>query len=44
MKQDYRSRDMLNFDFLEKGLGIVSPLHFVYDFSREMVLILYSIN
>ena len=21
---------MLNFDFLEKGLGIVSPLHFVY--------------
>ena len=27
---------MLNFDFLEKGLEIVSPLHFVYDFSRKM--------
>ena len=23
---------MLNFDFLDKGLGIVSPAHFVYDF------------
>ena len=22
---------MLNFDFLEKGLGIVSPAHFVYE-------------
>ena len=30
---------MLNFDFLEKGLGIVSLLHFVYDFSRKMFLI-----
>ena len=27
----YRSRDMFNFDFLDKGLGIVSPAHFVYD-------------
>ena len=26
---------MLNFDCLEKGLGIVSPPHFVYDFSRK---------
>ena len=25
---------MLNFDFLEKGPGIVSPPHFVYDFSK----------
>ena len=24
---------MLNFDFLEKGLKIASPPHFVYDFS-----------
>ena len=32
---------MLNFDFLKKGLGIVSPQHFVYDFSRKMFLILY---
>ena len=27
---------MLNFDFLEKDLGIVFLPHFVYDFSREM--------
>ena len=33
---DYGSRDMLNFDFSEKGLGIVSPPHFVYGFSRNM--------
>ena len=30
---DYSSRDMLNFHFLEKSLGIVSPPHFMYDFS-----------
>ena len=35
---------MLNFDFLDKGLGIVSPAHFVYDFSTKMFLMLYSIN
>ena len=35
---------MLNFDFLEKGLEIVSPPHSVYDFSRKMFLMLYSIN
>ena len=29
---------MLNFDFLEKGVGIVSLPHFVYDFSRKMFL------
>ena len=33
---------MLNFDFLEKGLGIVSSPHFVYDFSGKMFLMLYS--
>ena len=33
---------MFNFDFLEKGLGIVSPLHSVYDFSREIFLKLHS--
>ena len=27
---------MLHFDFLEKGPGIVSPPHFIYDFSRKM--------
>ena len=35
---------MLNFDVLDKGLGIVSPEHFVYDFSTKMFLIVYSIN
>ena len=36
------TKDMINFDFLEKSREIVSPLHFVYDFSRKMFLILYS--
>ena len=27
---------MLNFDFLDKSLGIVSPAHFVYDFSKHI--------
>ena len=35
---------MLNLDFLDKGLGIVSPVHFVYNFSTKMFLMLYSIN
>ena len=35
---------MPNFDFLEKGLGVVSLLHFMYDFSRKMFLVLYYIN
>ena len=34
---------MLNFDFLDKGLGIVSA-YFVHDFPTEMFLMLYSIN
>ena len=29
---EYSFRDMLNFDFLQIGLRIVSPPHFVYDF------------
>ena len=37
-------KQIISFDFLEKGLGIVSPPHFVYDFSRKMFLILYTIN
>ena len=36
----YQSRDMLNFDILEKGLGIVSAPYFVYDFSRKSFLML----
>ena len=35
---------MLNFDVLEKGEGIASPSHFVYDFSRKMFLMLHSIS
>ena len=35
---------MLNFNLLEKDLGIVSLPYFVYDFSRKMFLMLYSIN
>ena len=35
---------MLNFDILDKGLGIVSPAHVVYDSSTKVFLMLYSIN
>ena len=35
---------MLNFDFSEKGLVLVSPQQFLFDFSRKMFLMLYSIN
>ena len=41
---DYWSRDMLNFHFSEKDLGLVSAPHFVHDFSRKMFLMLHSIN
>ena len=40
----YWSREILSFDFLEKVLGLVSPSHFVYDFSKEIFLMLYFIN
>ena len=33
---DYWSSNMLSFDFLEKGLRIVSPPYFVYGFLRKM--------
>ena len=35
---------MLNSDFLDKGLRIVLPAYFVYDFSTKMFLMLFSIN
>ena len=41
---DYWSRDILNLDFLEKGLGLVSPPHFVRNFLRKIFFMLYSIN
>ena len=34
---------MLNFSFSEKGLELVSPPHFVYDFSRKMFLLFKNI-
>ena len=40
---DHWSRDMVNSIFSEKGLGLISPPHFVYDFSRKMFLMLHSI-
>ena len=33
---------MLNFDFLEKSLGMVSLTYFVNEFSRKTFLMLYS--
>ena len=44
MALDYWSKKMFNFDLLEKRLGIVFPPHIVYDFSREMFVMLYSSN
>ena len=41
---DYWYGDMLNFDFLEKCLGMVSSSHFVNDFTRKTFLKLCSIN
>ena len=35
---------MLNFNFSEKGLELLSLQHFVPDFSRKMFLMLHSIN
>ena len=35
---------MLNFGVLEKGLGLASLSTFLYDFSREIFPVLYSIN
>ena len=37
-------RDMIKFDFSKKGQELVSSQHFVYDFSRKLFLMLYSIN
>ena len=34
---NYWSGDMLNVDFSEKGLGLVLPPHFMYDYSKKNV-------
>ena len=44
IKLDYWSRDVLNFNFSEEGLGLVSPPYFVYDFSRKMFLMLMPVS
>ena len=36
--------NMLNFDFIETGMGLVYPPYFVYDFSKKLFHMLYSIN
>ena len=36
--------DILNFNFAEQRLGLVSPPHFVYDFSRKLLHMLRSIK
>ena len=41
---EYWSRYMLNFNFLEKAQWIISPPHFVHDFSKMMFVRVYSIN
>ena len=35
---------MLNFNFSEKGLELVTPSYFVNDFLSKMFLMLYSLN
>ena len=35
---------MLNSNFSEKDLGLVSPTYSVYEFSRKMLFMLYFIN
>ena len=41
---EYWFRDMINFECSEKGLRLVSPPHFVYDFSRKIFLMFYVTN
>ena len=35
---DCWSRNMFNFDFVEKGRGLVSAPHFAYNFSKKMFM------
>ena len=41
---DYWSRDILHFDFLGKGLRIVSPRHYAYDFSTKNFIMIRRIS
>ena len=35
---------MLKFNFVEKGLGLVFPTHFVYNAAKRLLHMLRSIN
>ena len=37
-------REICSILFLINGLGLASPQHFVYDFSRKIFLVLYAFN
>ena len=41
---NYSPSDMLNFNCLEKGLGLASPPHYLHDFSRKFFPMSYSIE
>ena len=41
---NYWFRHVLNFNFSEKGLGLVASPHFVNNFSKNIILMLHSIN
>ena len=41
---DCWSRGVLNFDYLEKGLGLVYPRYFLNDISRKIFLMFSSIS
>ena len=40
---DSSSKDVLNFNS-EKNLGLLSPVYFVHDFLRKVIIMLYSFN
>ena len=42
MKLQTVDSEMLHFDFLKKVLGMVSPPHFVHNFSRKIFLTFYT--
>ena len=40
---EYWSRNMLNFDFLEKGMEVVTPPHFVCNVSKKKCYLCYNL-
>ena len=41
---DCSSRNMINFNFFKKGLGLLFLSHFVHEFSRKVFLVLYFLK